>query len=70
MATSSESFKYFAYYDSNMSTYKNFWTFLSTRNYEYLSIVKSLSFNIAVICLVLIIMTIFQKRWIQNGVNS
>lgn len=63
-------FNYFAYYDASVQHHENFFDFLNSGNYKYLSLFKDTIYNFAVFFIVLIIITVLKKRWIKNGVVS
>ncbi len=68
MATTSENLNYLSYYDAGLEHHDNFYKFLEGNNYKYISLFNDFIYNIVVFCFVILIISIFKKRWVKNGV--
>lgn len=68
LATSTKTLAFLAYYDASNRLYDYLTKYLETGNLSYLMIFPSISYNLTVLLILIIIVTIFRKRWVKNGV--
>lgn len=66
--TSSKIFALLAYYDASNKLYDELSQFLSTGDKSYIHIGNSILYNVALFLILIVVIILFRKRWIKNGV--
>lgn len=68
LSTSSKVFSILAYYDASNHLYDDLQKYLSSGNRAFVHITQSLIYDFVLFLIVVMIIIVFRKRWIKNGV--